>query len=52
MFLSFTLYPIRYTFYINLTNAGMKLKVLQHIMRHSNITVTLNYYTYATFRYP
>lgn len=31
-----------------LANAGMNPKALQYIMGHANITMTLNYYAYAT----
>lgn len=44
-----TPHTLRHTFCTNLANAGMSLKALQYIMKHSNITMTLNYYAHATF---
>lgn len=43
-----TPHTLRHTFCTNLANAGMNPKALQYIMGHSNITMTLNYYTHAT----
>ena len=39
---------LRHTFCTRLANAGMNPKALQYIMGHANITMTLNYYAYAT----
>ena len=39
----------RHTFCTNMANAGMDVKTLQYIMGHSNVGVTLNVYTHASF---
>ncbi len=44
-----TPHTFRHTFCTNLANAGMNPKSLQYLMGHSNIILTLNYYTHATF---
>ena len=46
---SMTPHTMRHTFCTNWANAGMTPKVLQYIMGHANITMTLNYYAHATF---
>ncbi|MDE7446250.1 MAG: site-specific integrase [Lachnospiraceae bacterium] len=43
-----TPHTLRHTFCTNLANAGMNPKALQYLMGHSNITMTLDYYTHAT----
>ena len=45
----FTAHVLRHTFCTNLANAGINPKALQYIMGHANITMTLNYYTHASF---
>lgn len=44
-----TPHTLRHTFCTDKANEGMNPKALQYIMGHSNITMTLNYYTHATF---
>ena len=44
-----TPHTLRHTFCTNKANAGMNPKALQYLMGHSNIIMTLNYYTHATF---
>lgn len=39
----------RHTFCTNMVNAGMDVKVLQYIMGHSEIDVTLNIYTHMGY---
>ena len=39
----------RHTFCTNMVNAGMDVKVLQYIMGHSDINVTLNIYTHMGY---
>ena len=39
----------RHTFCTNMVNAGMDVKVLQYIMGHSEIDVTMNVYTHMTY---
>ncbi len=39
----------RHTFCTNMANAGMDVKTLQYIMGHSNVGVTLNVYTHASY---
>ncbi len=39
----------RHTFCTNMANAGMDVKVLQYIMGHSEIEVTMNVYTYMNY---
>lgn len=46
---SMTPHTMRHTFCTNWANAGMTPKVLQYIMGHASITMTLNYYAHATF---
>ena len=38
-----------HTFCTNMVNAGMDVKVLQYIMGHSEIDVTLNIYTHMGY---
>ena len=38
----------RHTFCTNFANAGMNPKALQYIMGHSNVSMTLDYYSHAT----
>lgn len=45
----FTPHVLRHTFCTNMANAGMNPKALQYIMGHKNITMTLNYYSHATY---
>lgn len=42
-------HTLRHTFCTNLANAGMNPKSLQFVMGHSNITMTLDYYSHADF---
>ena len=44
-----TPHVLRHTFCTNMANAGMDLKSLQYLMGHSEIGVTLNVYTHASF---
>lgn len=44
----FTPHVLRHTFCTNMANSGMNPKALQYIMGHSNINMTLNYYTHVT----
>ncbi len=37
------------TFCTNMANAGMDIKNLQYVMGHSDVGVTLNVYTHASF---
>lgn len=39
----------RHTFCTNMVNAGMDIKNLQYVMGHSDIGVTLNVYTHASY---
>lgn len=42
-----TSHSLRHTFCTRMANAGMNSKVLQYIMGHTNITMTLDYYTHV-----
>ena len=44
-----TPHVFRYTFCINMANAGMDIKTLQYVMGHSDVGVTLNIYTHASY---
>ena len=44
-----TPHTLRHTFCTSMANAGMNPKALQYIMGHSNISMTLDYYTHADF---
>ena len=44
-----TPHVFRHTFCTNMVNAGMDVKVLQYIMGHSEIDVTLNIYTHMGY---
>ena len=44
-----TPHTMRHTFCTNLANKGMNPKSLQYIMGHSNINMTLNYYSHVSF---
>lgn len=46
-----TPHTLRHTFCTNCANAGMNPKALQYIMGHTNITMTLNYYAHATYKF-
>ncbi len=46
-----TPHTLRHTFCTNCANAGMNPKALQYIMGHANITMTLNYYAHATYKF-
>lgn len=39
----------RHTFCTNMANAGKDIKTLQYIMGHSDVGVTLNVYTHASY---
>lgn len=43
-----TPHTMRHTFCTNMANAGMNPKALQYIMGHSDIKMTLGYYTHTT----
>ena len=38
-----------FTFCTNMANAGMDIKTLQYVMGHSDVGVTLNVYTHASY---
>ena len=40
----------RHTFYSNMAKSGMNPKMLQYIMGHSDISVTMNTYTHVKFQ--
>ena len=42
-------YVCRHTFCSNMAKSGMNTKMLQYIMGHSDISVTMNTYTHLTF---
>ena len=44
-----TPYICRHTYCSNMTKFGMNPKTLQHLMRHSDISVTINTYTHLGF---
>lgn len=44
-----TPHTMRHTFCTNMANAGMNPKALQYIMGHSDIAMTLNYYSHTSF---
>ena len=44
-----TPHVFRHTFCTNMANAGMDVKTLQYLMGHSDVGVTLNIYTHATY---
>ena len=44
-----TPHVFRHTFCTNMANAGMDIKTLQYIMGHSDVGVTLNVYTHASY---
>lgn len=44
-----TPHTLRHTFCTNMANAGMNPKALQYIMGHSDIAMTLNYYSHTSF---
>lgn len=44
-----TPHVFRHTFCTNMANAGMDIKTLQHLMGHSDVGVTLNVYTHASY---
>jgi integrase len=44
-----TPHVFRHTFCTNMANAGMDIKTLQYVMGHSDVGVTLNVYTHASF---
>lgn len=46
---SVTPHTMRHTFCTNMANAGMNPKSLQYIMGHSSISMTLNYYSHASY---
>ena len=47
--LHITLHVFHYTYCTNMANAGMDIKTLQYVMRHSDVGVTLNVYTHASY---
>lgn len=44
-----TPHMFRHTFCTNMANAGMDIKTLQYVMGHSDVGVTLNIYTHASY---
>ena len=46
---SFTPHTLRHTFCTRMAENGMDVKILQELMGHSNITVTMQVYNHATF---
>ena len=44
-----TPHMFRYTFCTDMANASMDIKNLQYVMGHSDVGVTLNVYTHASF---
>ena len=44
-----TPHVFRHTFCTNMANAGMDIKTLQYVMGHSDVGVTLNVYTHASY---
>ena len=44
-----TPHVLRHTFCTNMANAGMDIKTLQYVMGHSDVGVTLNVYTHASY---
>ena len=44
-----TPHVFRHTFCTNMANAGMGIKTLQYLMGHSDVGVTLNVYTHASY---
>jgi site-specific recombinase XerD len=46
---SITPHVLRHTFCTNMAMKGMNMKTLQYIMGHSDISVTLNVYTHASY---
>ena len=44
-----TPHVFRHTFCTNMANAGMDIKTLQYLMGHSDVGVTLNVYTHASY---
>ena len=47
--LHITPHVFRHTFCTNMANAGMDIKTLQYVMGHSDVGVTLNVYTHASY---
>ena len=47
--LIFRFHELSHTFCTNMANAGMDIKNLQYVMGHSDVGVTLNVYTHASF---
>ena len=46
---SITPHSLRHTYRTNMANKGMNPNILQYIMGHANITMTLGYYAHGTF---
>lgn len=44
-----TPHVFRHTFCTNMANSGMDVKLLQYLMGHSDVGVTLNVYTHSTY---
>lgn len=44
-----TPHVLRHTFCTNMANAGMDVKMLQYLMGHSDVGVTLNVYTHSSY---
>lgn len=44
-----TPHVFRHTFCTNMANVGMDIKILQYVMGHSDVGVTLNVYTHASY---
>lgn len=45
-----SVYQCRHTFCSNMAKSGMNPKMLQYIMGHSDISVTMNTYTHVKFQ--
>ena len=46
---SITPHVLRHTFCMEMANSGIDLKSLQYLMGHSDVGVTLNVYTHASY---
>ena len=46
---SITPHVLRHTFCTEMANSGIDLKSLQYLMGHSDVGVTLNVYTHASY---
>lgn len=46
----FSPHNLRHTFCTNMIDAGVKEKVVQYLMGHSSVTITLDVYTHSSYR--